>query len=128
MAIEKFVTKSTEQTPYITLDPENGLFEMKGVSRPEDVNKNYVPVIQWFREYKKEPNEHTTFDFRFDYFNTATAKLLYDVLAVLEEIKESGKGVLVNWYYNEMDLDMKSAGQEFADMVDVEFKFHSYIA
>ena len=128
MAIEKFITKSTEQTPYITLDPENGIFEMKGVSRPEDVNKNYIPVIQWFKEYKKAANDHTVIDFKFDYFNTATAKLLYDVLALLEEIKESGKKVLINWHYNEMDLDMKSAGQEFEDMVDLEFKFLSYKA
>lgn len=128
MAVEKFIIKSTEQTPYITLDPENGIFEMRGVSRPEDVNKNYIPVIQWFKLYKAEPNDFTTFDFKFDYFNTATAKLLYDVLALLEEIKLSGKGVLINWYYNEMDIDMKSAGQEFEDMVDLDFKFHSYKA
>ena len=51
---------------------------MKGVSRPEYVNKNYIPVIEWFKEYAEEPNESTTFDFRFDYFNTATAKLLDD--------------------------------------------------
>ncbi len=128
MAIEKFISKSTEQTPYITLDPENGIFEMRGVSRPEDVNKNYIPVVEWFKKYRDDANEETTFDFRFDYFNTATAKLLYDVLALLEEIKTSGKKVVINWYYNEMDLDMKSAGQEFSDMVNVDFEFHPYQA
>ncbi len=126
--MEKFISKSTEQTPYITLDPENGIFEIRGVSRPEDVNKNYVPVVEWFKRYRNNPNETTSFDFRFDYFNTATAKLLYDVLALLEEVQNDGKSVTINWYYNELDLDMKSAGQEFEDMVDLPFQFYSYKA
>ena len=123
--MEKFVKKSSEETPYITLDPENNLFEFRGVSRPEDVSKNYIPVIEWLQKYKKEANDKTVIDFKFDYFNTATAKLLYDVLAQLEEISESGKEVKVNWYFNELDLDMKAAGEEFQDMVDISFDFIS---
>lgn len=123
--MEKFVKKSSEETPYITLDPENNLFEFRGVSRPEDVSKNYIPVIEWLQKYKLEPNDTTVVDFKFDYFNTATAKLLYDVLAQLEEISENGKEVKINWYFNQLDLDMKAAGEEFQDMVDITFEFIS---
>ena len=40
----------------------------------------------------------------------------------LEELHKSGKEVLVHWHYSEDDEDMKEAGEEYADIVDVPFE------
>jgi hypothetical protein len=45
-----------------------------------------------------------------------------DVLSKLEEIP----GIKVNWYFHEDDEDMEEAGEEFSELVDIEFEFKTY--
>ncbi|MBQ5513471.1 MAG: SiaC family regulatory phosphoprotein, partial [Bacteroidales bacterium] len=56
------------------------------------------------------------------YFNTASSKLLLDILMKLEQLSEDGNDVLVRWYYPEDDEDMQEAGEEYSDIVDVPFE------
>ena len=49
--------KPTKESPEVILDRENGIFSITGVSLPEDVKEFYMPLIEWFREYFKSPNE-----------------------------------------------------------------------
>ena len=56
------------------------------------------------------------------YFNTASSKMLLDILMKLEDMHKAGKESLVKWYYPEDDEDMKEAGEEYADIVDVPFE------
>jgi hypothetical protein len=60
------------------------------------------------------------------YFNTASSKLLLDILMKLEEIHEAGHDVLIRWHYPEDDEDMEEAGEEYSDIVDVPFEQVSY--
>ena len=48
--------------------------------------------------------------------------MLLDVLMKLEELHQNGKDVLVKWHYPEDDEDMKEAGEEYADIVDIPFE------
>ena len=41
---------------------------------------------------------------------------------MLEEIKEEGNAVLIRWYSLSSDEDMQEAGEEYAEMVDLEFE------
>ena len=66
------------------------------------------------------------FTFKLVYFNTASSKLLLDVLMKLEEIHSDGHEVLVRWCYPEDDEDMRDAGEEYADIVDIPFEQVSY--
>jgi hypothetical protein len=72
------------------------------------------------------PNPKTIFTFKLVYLNTASSKLLLDVLMKLEQLKEAGHDVLVRWYYPEDDEDMQEAGEEYADIVDVPFEQIGY--
>ncbi|MBN2347747.1 MAG: DUF1987 domain-containing protein [Bacteroidales bacterium] len=113
---------ASNDTPKVLMDPENEIFEISGRSLPEDVVSFYQPVLDWLDEYKENPNENTEFIFRYVYFNTATSKLIQDILIRLEYIVESGKQVKVIWYYEEDDEDMLDLGEEFAENVDIEFE------
>jgi len=116
----------TDDTPTVILDSENEIFEISGRSLPEDVTAFYEPILRWLEEYASSPNSKTIFTFKLVYFNTASSKLLLDILMKLEQMHEDGKDMLIRWYYPEDDEDMQEAGEEYADIVDVPFEQVSY--
>ncbi|MDA3952966.1 MAG: DUF1987 domain-containing protein [Bacteroidales bacterium] len=118
--------KSTDDTPTIILDKDSGIFEISGRSLPEDVTTFYEPVLNWLDDYHEEANEKTIFAFKLVYFNTASSKLILDILMKLEEMHEDGKNVLIKWFFPDDDEDMEEAGEEYADIVDVPFEQVSY--
>ncbi len=124
--MEPIKIKGTDDTPEIMLDAGNDVFEISGRSLPEDVTSFFEPVINWLDEYAENPKPKTEFVFKLTYFNTASSKVLLDILMKLEDISSSGKEVIVKWHYPEDDEDMKEAGEEYADIVDVEFDQLSY--
>jgi hypothetical protein len=115
----------TEDTPEVILDADNKVMEISGRSLPEDVATFYEPIITWLEEYAKNPDNETVFTFKLDYFNTATSKVILDILVMFEEMIEEGHQVKVMWYYDEDDEDMKAAGEEYSDMVDVPIEMIS---
>jgi hypothetical protein len=114
--------EGTEDTPKIILDKGNGIYEISGRSLPEDSAEFYQPVLDWIDEYKKDPKSSTDFMFKLEYFNTASSKLILDVLSNLEDIE----GLTVIWYYHEDDEDMQEAGEEFSELVELPFEFKTY--
>jgi len=124
--METIKIQGTEDTPRIILDAENEIMEISGRSLPEDVTAFYEPVLNWLKDYSENPKEKTIFNFKLTYFNTASSKLLLDILMLLEELREKGNDVLIRWHYPEEDEDMEEAGDEYADIVDVPFEKLSY--
>lgn len=118
--------ESTEDSPQIVLDRESNILEISGRSLPEDVNTFYEPTMSWIEEYAKDPLDVTVFSFKFTYFNTASSKIILDILTRFEEMIEEGHEVMVRWHYPEEDEDMKEAGEEYSEMVDVPFEMVSY--
>lgn len=114
--------EGTEDTPKIMLDKKNGIFEISGRSLPEDSAEFYRPVIDWINNYGKDPNPATEFTLKLEYFNTASSKLILDVLSSLEDIKN----MKIVWYFHEDDEDMEEAGQEFSELVEIPFEFKTY--
>ncbi|MEE9460267.1 MAG: DUF1987 domain-containing protein [Bacteroidales bacterium] len=118
--------ESTEDSPQIVLDRESNILEISGRSLPEDVNTFYEPTMSWIEEYAKDPLDVTVFSFKFTYFNTASSKIILDILTRFEEMIEEGHEVMVRWHYPEEDEDMMEAGEEYSEMVDVPFEMVSY--
>jgi len=114
--------EGTEDTPRVILDKNNGIFEISGRSLPEDSAEFFQPVLDWLEQYADNARPQTVFTFKLEYFNTASSKLILDVLSKLEEIE----GTRIIWYFHEDDEDMEEAGEEFADLVDVPFEFKTY--
>lgn len=114
--------EGAEDTPKIILDRTNGIFEISGRSLPEDSAEFYKPVLEWLRSYSEKSNDSTDFVFKLEYFNTASSKLILDVLSSLESIG----GTTIQWYHHEDDEDMQEAGQEFSELVEIPFEFKTY--
>jgi hypothetical protein len=124
--METIKIQGTEDTPKVILDIDTDTLEISGRSLPEDVASFYEPVLTWLEEYAENPKPKTVFNFKLVYFNTASSKLILDILMKLEEIHENGNDVLIKWFFPEDDEDMEEAGEEYADIVDVPFEQVSY--
>lgn len=124
--MEVIKIKGTDDTPNVILDAENNIIEFSGRSLPEDVATFYAPILRWIEEYAKSPNPKTNVVIKLEYFNTASSKMLLDILLKFEEIHHNGQDVVVSWYYMEDDEDMEEACDEYADIVEIPFQKFSY--
>lgn len=120
--MENLKIEGTDDTPVVVLDKDKAFFEISGRSLPEDVLQFYEPVINWVKMYAKEANATTAFSFKLDYFNTASSKVLLDLISRLKDIN----GTRIVWYYNEDDEEILDAGKEFSEQVDIPFEFKIY--
>ncbi len=121
--MEPLVIQSTTNTPAIRLTPSNNKFIISGVSLPENVLEFYEPIIVWITEYFKNPNPETVFEFKFNYLNTASSKVVSNILQILEENFQNGVNVSVAWYYDLEDAEIKELGQDLSEIMDIPIEF-----
>ena len=119
--------QATDDSPEVLLNHEKNIFEISGKSLPEDVASFYDPVLKWLEEYALSPAVDTIFTFKFTYFNTASSKIILDILMILEGIHAGGHPVMVKWYSPEYDEDMIEAGIEYSEMAEVPFEHIKYM-
>ena len=124
--MEPLRLEQTDDSPLVELDQENNLFEISGKSLPEDVVDFYMPVLDWINVYRANPNPKTEFSFKLIYFNTASSKLILDILMIFEEMVEENHDILVKWLSLKSDEDMQEAGREYEEMIDVPFEHVTY--
>lgn len=117
----------TEDTPQISFNSDSNEFIISGRSLPEDVTTFYSPVFEWLENFSGWENTKTTFKFKLEYFNTASSKIILDILMRLEEMVNEGKDqICVEWHYMDGDDDMQEAGEEYKELVEIDFKLLNY--
>jgi hypothetical protein len=133
--MDALILEGTDNTPRVEFNPESSNFEISGESRPEDVRKFYEPIVDWLDKYNNHlywilennngQKKNVTFKFRYEYFNSSSAKYVMDIMNKLSEIQENCKNaeLQIEWYYDEMDEDMLEAGEEFQNITSLPFKF-----
>jgi hypothetical protein len=121
----------THSAPEIYLSQDEKLFFIRGVSSPEDVRLIYYPVLEWIRNYssmltgegivrftEKAPMKFTI---DLDYYNSSSAKFLYDIFIELRKISAKGIPVVIEWTYDADDPDMKEAGEDMSTLLGMKF-------
>jgi len=120
--METIIREGTPKTPYVRLDGENGLVEIKGRSIPENSVEFYKPLIDWLEKYGSDPSNETNVNIQLEYFNTSSSKCILDIFKRLELIHKKGNPVEINWYYEEDDEDMFEAGEDYQSIISIPFK------
>lgn len=126
--------EKTDFTPYVYFNPVLNEFTIEGVSRPENVTQFYTGVNDWIAEYEsqlyknhvlggKKFNLHIIF--KFSYFNSASAKMIFQFLESLRRIRMMGYTIEVDWYYDEGDDQMLEDGEELSEAIEIQFNFIS---
>jgi hypothetical protein len=62
-------------------------------------------------------------NFKMTMFNTSSAKCIYDILKRIKAMSALGTEVEVNWYYEDNDEDMMECGEDFSDLLSMDFKY-----
>ncbi len=130
--MNQLIIKETSATPQVNFDIDNDIYIVQGCSRPEDVREFYYPIISWLddlgsknidilkQKYSELP---MVFKFKFDYFNSSSAKFILDILVIINQIHHNGVKMRIDWHFDENDDDMREVGEELSDVVDFEFDY-----
>lgn len=123
--MKPLIIKDTPFSPTVCFDANRSLFEIKGSSRPENAVEFYSPVFTWLNTFKKvtisDSKAVLNFIFYFDYLNSISVKLIFDVFKVIEGLNNPMRPITITWNYNKGDTDMKETGEEYQKLVKLPF-------
>lgn len=123
--MENIYLEHTEDTPQVNLNTSDFICTITGRSLPENAIAFYLPIIEWLNNFATTSNNDLTFNFKLDYFNTASAKQITKVLLVLQKLAET-KNIKINWHYFVDDADIKASGMRFARLIKADIELISY--
>jgi hypothetical protein len=131
--MKKLYISPTPTSPEISFSPEENIYFIRGNSSPEDVRSLYYPVIEWIKDlasaiingnYIKYSAENPLIlIIDLEYFNSSSAKFLFDIFNELKLLKPSGISVKIEWYHDKEDFDMRDAGSDISSLVGMEFQY-----
>jgi len=124
--LKKLDIPPTLDTPRVEFSPKEGVLIIEGKSFPPDVASFYHKVTLWLEEYVQNPAKETLLSLKLDYFNTASSKIILDILYKFEAMHHKGYNVRIKWYFPDDDEDMQETGNEYAEIVDIPFEQISY--
>jgi hypothetical protein len=110
--METLFIEGNETTPYVNYDSQNGIFRMGGVAIPEDVRELYGPIKSWLSNFSTTIKPNSTFEFYFEYLNTAATKMIYEMCNLIDKISTVKDGIKIKWFYHRGDSEMFELGEE----------------
>lgn len=118
--MELVIQKSVD-TPFVNFSVPKKVFEIGGKSLPEDADEFYRPVFEWLKNHSDSIATKSEVHFKMEYFNTASSKRLLDIISYFKDVQDSGKDIVLNWFYPKDDRDMLSAGEEIEEILEIQF-------
>ena len=109
-------------SPEILLNP-GGLIRIRGRSVHENAPEFFKPVDDWVNDYINEPADVTSIDMKFDYLNSANAKILIQLIHKISRVRLFNKKLIINWYYEEGDEDIYERGEYISSVLNIPFNF-----
>jgi len=100
-------------TPAVRFIAESGVCEISGESFLEETAKFYAPIAEWLKNYTISENKTLIFSIKLTYFNTSTSKWILNILNILKDYEQDGNSLIVNWYYDQDDVDMQDDIEDY---------------
>jgi hypothetical protein len=107
--------QKTISTPYMLVDEEKGYFKFEGESFHENVIAVFSEVSEWLNRYLESDFKPLVFDCHMLYFNSSTAKLLFNMLRNMDDHTVDGKKTTVNWITSKDNDIMIEHGEDFRE-------------
>jgi hypothetical protein len=109
------IFEASQRTPQVELTPTSCL--IRGECYPENISEWSDPILKALEECLGNDESAFVVDIELYYFNSSSAKFLFDFFEFLEESAEGGKSITVNWRYRAEDDTMQEAGEDFEEDV-----------
>lgn len=114
MLDKKVIIPKTNQTPEVEFDMENKHMSMKGKIIPENPFDFFDHFNLTFDKYIKAHPDNLVINMQLDYFNTVSSKLLSKFF----QKAISNSSPTLNWYYEKDDIELKEAGEDYAQIIN----------
>lgn len=114
-------------TPTVNFNATTGKCLIEGESYLEDSFKFYDELISWINKYFEVTGNPIVLDFKLTYFNTSSSRAILDLMKALQEHRDNGRQLEVNWYYPDPDDDeMKLEAEDYIDESGLEMNLIEY--
>lgn len=115
--------EKTNQTPEVNFNT-NGVFIIKGISTPDNVQKFYQPVFNWLNDFKLTKPLEIILTLEIDYLNTSSTRIMVELLNLLNTFKQLNTKISIHWLYEDGDDDMLELGEDLkiSSKSEIEFK------
>lgn len=114
--------QETTQTPKMFFDTTAGIIKIEGKSYSDDINETYEELFEYIDKYLRAPLANTTLEFKWLYYNTATAKVIAKIILKLKVVPD----FKVIWYYKSDFIMMKEKGDEFKSVFGINLDVVAY--
>jgi hypothetical protein len=110
--------EKTTSTPYMLVDEKKSYMRLEGKCFHEKVADFFKEVNDWLAEYLASDFGSFIFDCEFDYFNSSTAKLLHNMLIMMDKYASNTNRIIVNWVITGENDIMVEYGDDFREDVN----------
>ena len=115
--MSKFYIVEGRNTPTINFDPESGVFEMTGKSYPENAERFFRGPLLWLSKYAEEGEPRDIeLHLKFEFISSSSVICLLQLLKEIEKLKEKGFNILVKWFVQDDDDDIKLTGEDLESL------------
>jgi hypothetical protein len=115
------IFEASQRTPLVELTSTS--CSIRGECYPENISEWSDPVLQELENCLSGDEQEFKVEIELYYFNSSSAKFLFDFFEFLEESASGGKSISVDWRYRAEDDTMQEAGEDFEeDMTACSYK------
>ena len=115
--------EATSKTPLVSFNPIKGSLKISGKSLLDNPENFFISLFDWVDLYVSQPAQKTTFTIDLESFNTSSLKEILSLLTKLDELFQANNNVVAHWVYKKDEDVMHELGQDYANMVNLPFKF-----
>lgn len=112
---------ASASTPEVKLDLEKGYLKLSGRSNCENPLQFYGLLFDHLERVLLRKTSNIYVGIALEYFNTSSAKCLYELFRRLNSNAVHGISTTVIWYYEKDDEDMLESGKDYEDRVPCLF-------
>jgi len=111
--MERIKIEETKTTPLVLFDGDLGILRITGRCIPEYPEDFFEVIFKGIKQYFVDHNRSLEVTMDLEYFNTSSSKKIFELFKSLK-----GKDVRVIWMFEEGDLDMQEAGEDYQSMLE----------
>ena len=119
--MDDLIIKPTDKS--LAIDISYGIMNFSGRSILTDPKIFFEPINTWVNKYLKNPAEETVINIKLEYIDTASTQSLYYILRQINSVRKKELVLMVNWYIEDEDPEMKELGEMIEQRLGIEFQY-----
>jgi hypothetical protein len=110
------IFEKSSRTPLVEIRADSCLIQ--GECYPENIVEWSSPVLEALRDAMRGAPSEYKVDLELYYFNSSSAKFLFDFFEYLDDEANAGRAITINWRYRAEDDTMLEAGEDFLEDIE----------